>query len=381
MSASVIGMAVLPFVEADGAVVTGFSRAHLADVHPRHAGIRGQAGHASRRPAMTVPAGRDRRPAWVEDTEHLRLLAKVARLYHEQGMKQREIAAALSISQPRVSRLLTQAVSSGLVRSVIVLPPGVHTELEDRVRQRYGLRDVVVVDAAGAGIDVTAALGAAAAYYLDTTLMGGEVIGISSWSGSLLAAVDRMRPATHAPADRVVQLFGGLGQPEVQVQATRLTSRLAELTGARPVFLPAPAVAGQAATRDAFMVDPSVAGVVQQWSDVDVALVGVGSLSPSPLLRSSGNGLSEAEQQDLRELGAVGDVCLRFFDGRGAHVASAFDSRVIGIGPEELRAVSRRIAVAGGVEKAGAITAAVRGGWANVLITDHEVAVLLDTDR
>ena len=40
------------------------------------------------------PAG-PRRPAWSEDTEHLRLLAKVARLYHEQGMKQREIAVML----------------------------------------------------------------------------------------------------------------------------------------------------------------------------------------------------------------------------------------------------------------------------------------------
>ena len=74
-------------------------------------------------------------------------------------------------------------------------------------------------------------------------------------------------------------------------------------------------------------------------------------------------------------------MCLRFFDATGRHVRSAFDARVIGIGPEELRRVPRRIAVAGGVEKAGAIAAAVRGEWANVLITDHEVAVLLDADR
>ena len=323
------------------------------------------------------PAG-PRRPAWSEDTEHLRLLAKVARLYHEQGMKQREIAVMLSISQPRVSRLLTQAASSGLVRSVIVLPPGVHTEVEDRVRERFGLRDVVVVDADGAGADITAALGAAAAYYLDTTLMGREVIGISSWSGSLLAAVDRMRPGGHAAADRVIQLFGGLGQPDVQVQATRLTSRLADVTGARPVFLPAPAVAGRAATRDSLMADPAVAGVARQWADVTVALVGVGSLEPSPLLRSSGNGLGDEEQAELRDLGAVGDVCLRFFDAAGAHVASPFDARVIGIDAEALLCVPRRIAVAGGADKATAVEAAVRGGWANVLITDLGTALRLD---
>ena len=66
-------------------------------------------------------------------TEHLRLLARVARMYHEQSMRQPEIAAALSISQPRVSRLLKEAVTRGIVRTVVVLPDGVHTDLEEEL--------------------------------------------------------------------------------------------------------------------------------------------------------------------------------------------------------------------------------------------------------
>ena len=65
--------------------------------------------------------------------EHLRLLTKVAKLYHEQGVRQPQIAAQLHISQPRVSRLLKQAVVAGIVRTVVIPPSGVHTELEDAI--------------------------------------------------------------------------------------------------------------------------------------------------------------------------------------------------------------------------------------------------------
>ncbi|MFB4284355.1 hypothetical protein ACBJ59_54385 [Nonomuraea sp. MTCD27] len=43
-------------------------------------------------------------------------------MYHEQGIRQPEIAAALDLSLPRVSRLLKEAVTRGLVRTVVTLP-------------------------------------------------------------------------------------------------------------------------------------------------------------------------------------------------------------------------------------------------------------------
>ena len=62
----------------------------------------------------------------VATTEHLRLLAKVARLYFEAGLKQREICEALHLSQPRVSRLLKEAEQRGIVRSIVEIPEGLH---------------------------------------------------------------------------------------------------------------------------------------------------------------------------------------------------------------------------------------------------------------
>ncbi|MFJ2235127.1 sugar-binding transcriptional regulator [Streptomyces sp. NPDC087859] len=306
--------------------------------------------------------------------DHMRLLVKVARMYHERGVRQPEIAAHLHMSQPRVSRLLKEAADRGVVRTVVVSPEGVHAELEEALVERYSLRDAVVVEVEGAGIDVIPALAAATATYLDATLKGGDVIGVSSWSATLLEAVKVMRAKTPSVAHEVVQLVGGSGSPEVQLHATRLTSRLAELTGARPVFAPSAALVGSRELRDLLAREPEMAEAMRAWSRLTLALLGIGSLEPSPLLRRSGNAVTPEDQRQLKELGAVGDVCARYFDIEGNPVDASFNDRLIGIDPDQLRAVERRIGVAGGIDKVAAIRGAARGAWINVLITDADVA-------
>jgi DNA-binding transcriptional regulator LsrR (DeoR family) len=306
--------------------------------------------------------------------DQLRLMAKVARMYHEHGMRQSQIAQELHVSQPRVSRLLKRATDLGIVRTTVALPPGVHTDVEEALEARYGLREAVVVDAGGSDDNVTRALGGAAATYLETSLTGGDTVGISSWSATLLAAVEALRPARTAVVDQVVQVVGGVGDPRVQLQATRLLGSFASSTGATAVFMPAPGLLGTAAARDSLAADPAVADVMALWDRLTMVLVGIGSLEPSALLRESGNALAPRDQDALRDAGAVGDVCLRFFDAAGDLVAADVDQRVMGIPPDRLRAVPRRVAVAGGARKHSAIRAALLGGWVNVLVTDLDEA-------
>jgi DNA-binding transcriptional regulator LsrR (DeoR family) len=306
--------------------------------------------------------------------DQLRLLGKVARMYYERGIRQPEIAETLNLSQPRVSRLLRQAQELGIVRTVVTMPPGTYTDLEEEIASRYGMRDVVVVDAGGSGGEVMPALGAAAADYLDVTLIGSDIIGVSSWSETLIEAINVMRPKSAVVAEHVVQLLGGLGDPAVQVKATRLTERLASLTGATPAFLSAPGMVSSPSARRAMMNDRSIGAVVALWKELTVALVGIGGLEPSRLAAQSGNAIGELEQAELRKIGAVGDVCFRFFDEDGRPVRSQIDQRLIGISTAEFMKVPRRIGVAGGERKFTAIRAALRGKWVNVLITDLTMA-------
>lgn len=311
--------------------------------------------------------------------EHVRLLTKVARMYHERGMRQPQIAAQLHISQPRVSRLLKQAVAVGIVRTAVVAPRGVHSDLEEAVERRYGLSEVVVADTDGLTDhnSVLQALGSAAAVYLETTLTGGDRIGISSWSSTLLATVDRMRPRPSQVAEQVVQILGGIGSSAAQSQATRLTDRLARVTRAEAGYLMAPGLLATAEMRRVLSTETNIATVLDDCARLTVALVGIGTLEPSALLRESGNAVTDQEQDQLRTRGAVGDICMRFYDADGHHVDSDLDERVLGIGADTLLAIPRRIGVAGGRRKWSAIKAALAGGWLSVLITDLYTAQYL----
>ncbi|MCD5317121.1 sugar-binding transcriptional regulator [Kineosporia babensis] len=320
------------------------------------------------RPDLSPP-GRDIEP------EQLRLLVRVARLYHEQGVRQPQIAADLHISQPRVSRLLKQATRLGIVHTVVTVPTGVHADIEEQLKSRYGLRDAVVAEVPVGDEDrLMTVLAGAAAAYLDATLHGGDDIGLSAWSASLLATVEAMRPKRPAVANNVCQVLGGIGDPTAQMRATRLLTRFAEVTGGQPLFMPTPGLVGSPHLREALTQDSSVAQIVSTWQSLTLLLVGIGALSPSPLLRSSGNAITEEDQQELREHNAVGDVCLRYFDADGHLVPSRFDQRVVGITPEAMMRVERRLGVAGGPDKHAAIRAALVGGWVNILITDLDTA-------
>jgi DNA-binding transcriptional regulator LsrR (DeoR family) len=304
----------------------------------------------------------------------LRLITKVARMYHERGIRQVDIAEILHLSQARVSRLLKRAGELGIVRTVVVVSHGIHTQVEEALEDRYGLAEAVVVDVEGTDADILGGLGSAGASYLEATLTGGERIGISTWSQTLVSMVDRMQPLRLAGADNVVQLVGGIGVAAAQAQANRLLGDFAQLLGANATFVAAPGLVADPSVRNALLADPAMRAVTTEWAALSMSVVGIGSLPPSEFLRASGNAIDPADQRKLRAVGAVGDVCQRFFDADGRPVPSDLDGRVIGIEPRTLRAVPRRVGIAGGRAKHDAIRAAVVGGWVNVLITDLATA-------
>jgi DNA-binding transcriptional regulator LsrR (DeoR family) len=308
-------------------------------------------------------------------TEELRLVTKVAYLYYVQRHKQADIARQLDISQASVSRILKRAEDEGIVRISVNMPTGVYAQLENDLCARYGLKAAIVVHCdATDDEEIFHHIGSAAAYYVETTIAAGEVVGLSSWSSTLLAMVNAMHPLPKATGAQVVQILGGVGNPSAEIYAARLTERFANLVQGQAVYLPAPGVTSSAQMRDELMVTPFVRDTVALFDRITLALVGIGSIEPSKLLASSGNVFAPEELTMLRECGAVGDIFLRFFDAEGRPVNTPLDDRVISMRLEQLIGVRRSVGIAGGERKVEAIRAALRGGWINVLITDHMTA-------
>jgi len=308
-------------------------------------------------------------------TEELRLMTKVATMYYERNLRQTDIAHQLDLSQATVSRLLKRALQEGIVRISVSTPLGCYPELEKAVEERYGLKGVIVTDTGSDREEHLRNVGAAAAYYLETTIHNGEIIGISSWSESLLATANAMQPLARNVSANVVQILGGIGNPSAEKHAVQLTQRLARLVHGDAILLSAPGVVGSGETRDILMADPFVHDAVNAFDALTLALVGIGTVEPSQLLASSGNVFSEDELNSLRATtGAVGDVCLRFFDENGQPVDSPLNDRVIGISLGQLKRVKRTVGIASGRRKFQAIRAALRGGLVHVLITDQHTA-------
>jgi len=303
-------------------------------------------------------------------------MTKVARMYHERGVRQAEIATALNISQAKVSRLLKRAAAVGIIRTTVTVAPGVHAELEEQLEQRYGLAEAVVVDIepeADEG-ETLAALGAGAAAYLEATLSGTDRIGVSSWSQTLMATVERMRPFPTRGAVEVIQLLGGVGVPEVQGHSHRLLGDLARMLGAEPVFVQAPGIVAGPDIRDSLLADPSLQEVSRHWRELTMAIMGIGSIEPSDVLVESGNAFEPESRDALLADGAVGDICHRVFRADGTLVQGEVDARIIAIPADDLMRIPRRLGIAGGPRKLDAIRGAVTGGWVNALVTDLRTA-------
>lgn len=310
----------------------------------------------------------------------IRLMGRVAQLYFVEKATQSEISRRLNISQATISRLLKKAQDEDLVRITIHSPRGTFFDLETALRERYGLAEAIVVEALeNSEESILTAIGAATAHFLETSLKQGEVIGLSSWSASLLRTVENLHP-TRVSADRVIQLLGGTGNPGAEKHATHLTLRMAQITGAKPQLLAAPGLTQSREARAVLMEDPFVRETLSQFKEVTLALVGIGALEPSQMLAESGNRLLPSELQELREAGAVGDMGLRFFDCEGRQVRSSCDERIIGVDLPEIAAIPRVVGVAGGLRKVEAIRAAMLGGFVSVLVTDSHTAAALASD-
>lgn len=304
----------------------------------------------------------------------LRLLSKVGKLYYEQKLTQQEIAERLRLSRPKVSRLLQQAHDEGLVQITVLAPPSIHTELEEVLEQRMGLREAIVVDVdeGASQDDIARSLGAAAAQYLLRTVADGDRIGVS-WGTTLNAMVNALQPLAVQDC-HVVQLIGGLGAPEAEVHATALCQRIARLLSARLTLIPAPGISDNLQSRQMLLSDSHVQNAFSLFPRLNVAYVGIGIPAPNSVVMRDGTILSQHALDHLLAHHAVGNIALRYFDVCGEPVHSEIDELVVGITPEQLKAIDRVVGVAGGLPKLKAISGALLGRWINVLITDNWVA-------
>ena len=142
--------------------------------------------------------------------DRISLLADVAEMYYLEEKNQAAIAKTIGVTRSMVSRMLTEARESGIVEIRIQRPLQSDPELESILKDRFGLKDVFVVNTNHrSGERLVRALGNAGAQMLARYLAPQKTLGLA-WGTSISATVDAFEATKPIPV-KVVQLVGAMG--------------------------------------------------------------------------------------------------------------------------------------------------------------------------
>lgn len=317
---------------------------------------------------------------WKEfDREQL--IVDVAELYYEQKKTQQEISTIVGKTRPTVSKLLKEALVRRIVETRIRRPIHFDHGLESQLEDTFGLKEAkVFISRKNDYEHLRRYLGVVGASVLKSILHSGMSIGVT-WGTTLQSIIDAMEEIPLANV-KIVQIAGALGGHGAAFDAISLVQRLSEKLHAEPYYLNAPYLVENAEMAKSLLGNRSNRRVIDMGKECDVVLIGIGKLDPQTSTLYLGGHISLKELEALQKLNVIGDACGHPFDSDGRDVAEEFNNRILSISRKDLRAIPTRLAVAGGIAKAGPILGALLGGYIHQLVTDDTAAeAVLELNR
>ncbi|ADQ15702.1 sugar-binding transcriptional regulator [Halanaerobium hydrogeniformans] len=296
---------------------------------------------------------------------------KAAKYYYNENLTQQEIADRLYMSRPTVSKMLKEAKEEGIVQFKIV---DVQNKcnmfaLEDKLIKTFSLKNAIVTDYDNSFDNLKDKIGEAAAEYFDDLVQSNMEIGFS-WGSTLKAMVKNLSFNHNINNLKLITLVGGSGTFDADVHSNIIIENVLDKYDGKGHFLYAPAVVDNKELKNNLINNKETKELLDRAKNVDVAFVGIGSIEE---LAQRLN-FNKQEMQELKSYNAVGDVCSRFYDSDGKLCPTEINERIIGIDLESLRDIKTVVGVAGGEGKIEAITAALKGGFLDVLVTDKITA-------
>lgn len=299
-------------------------------------------------------------------------LVKISDLYYMHGLTQQEISNIAHIHRTEISRILKVARDEGVVSIAINPETTAVSQLIDFFKQKYNLREAVIVPASENGGNELNALSVYASMFLSRIIKSGDVIGLS-W-GSTLSSVISQFPTDKGLRDiKVVPLVGGpMGRIPSNYHVSYLTHRLANRLNGTAFVLDSPAFVRSKALRKELLANPNTQEILGLWNRVNIAIFGIGS----SLITDSPDWQAFYENTNFKSYFSadmVGDILSHPFDKDGK-LARDIDSILVAFPFSALRKVPHSVGIAFGEKKVNAILAALRGGLLNTLITTEATA-------
>ena len=302
--------------------------------------------------------------------------ARAGWLYYVGGLTQDQIARELGVSRQRAQRLVSKAMSEGLIHVRLNHRIGMCLDLEQRLTDRFALTRCRVAPGMGAGVDPIRSIAPAAAAELERFLRMSESLVIAFGTGRALRAMAEQFSPPDARQHRIVSLLGNIA-PDGSATLYDVISRIAEKLNAPYYPMPVPVISDTPEERDFFMHLRPVQAVFKLAQHADVTFVGVGQMGPDAPLALDGF-VSRDILNDLQAQGAAGEIASWVYDDHGQYMDSPRNALVGGVRVEPGQA-HPVIGVAAGASKVRALRAALLGRIINGLVTDEATAAAILT--
>ena len=300
--------------------------------------------------------------------------ARAGWLYYVAGNTQDQIAAKLGVSRQTAQRLVSLAVSEGLVKVRIDHPIANCLDLGRKLRGRYALDHVEVVPSDPGSTSSTIGIAQAGSAEIERRLSAPEPIVMALGTGRTLKAAIELLPAMECPQHKVVSLTGNIA-PDGSAAYYNVVFTMADRVKSRSFPMPLPVIASSAEERALLHQQTMIASTLALAAQADVTFVGIGELDADAPLYLDGF-ISQAELRALQKAGAVGEIVGWAYDREGRMIEGITNDRVASA-PIPSRESSLVIAMAMGARKMPGILAAVSRRLVNGLITDERTAEAL----
>ncbi|MGG3467235.1 sugar-binding transcriptional regulator [Neobacillus pocheonensis] len=308
------------------------------------------------------------------DREKLSKVIEAAKLYYLLDYNQNEIAKVLGVSRPTVSRLLQQAKSDGIVQISIMDPTENVENLSEQLEKKFNLKKAIVASIPQFENHIVKNyLGEKTAQFLDEIVKDDDIIGVT-WGTTLYHIAIELKQKFVKDV-KVVQLKGGVSHAETNTYASEILYLFGKAYNTTPHNLPLPAIVDHVVVKQAMEADRHIRKILELGRQANIALFTIGPIKTDSLLFQLGY-FTDSDLESLYGT-AVGDICSRFFDKDGRVCNESLNDRTLGVNLNDLRAKEYSILVAGGPNKIDGIYGALKGGYANVLITDQFTAQFL----
>jgi DNA-binding transcriptional regulator LsrR (DeoR family) len=312
------------------------------------------------------------------------MMVRAAWLYYVAEKTQNEIATILRVSRVKAARLIADARSSGIVTIDIDHRLSAQSDLEERIRQKFGLQFCYVtppLDPEGEDgqkrepDDAMArrSVGMIAARVLRSMLVQNQsteiVIGLA-WGRTISAMADALLPV-NAPEAQFVSLLGSLTR-SASANPFDVVQKIASKTGGQAKYLPVPFIADSEDDREVFIQQRVVQDIIRTAIRAQACFISVGECDASSFLSRYGY-LSADDLATLNRLGAVGDTLGLFFNENGNYIDSQICRRTLAINLSNL-SQSDIILLSAGTAKVKATRAILKAGFITGLVIDSESA-------